>query len=216
MPTGACRKCFAKNNIFKGEFYMNNCNRKVQVSIWVVVLGAIFVLASAMIIFAAGGNVPNVFSSGTTISSSQVNANFTELSNAIPRMKSVYSSTNVSVTSSYQNVASVTVTPKMNGSSLIFAVANVRLDQSIVGSAFVQVCVTTNSNSSGGGDCSNVTLDTKGTHATILSVPVTIISPSASFTANTPATYYLTAMGSGDMTVQGGRITVLFIPEDLP
>ena len=64
----------------------------------------------------AAVNIPNVFSSGTTISSSQVNANFTAVANQMPGIE--FTSSNSwggALTGSAQNIASLIVTAPTDG-----------------------------------------------------------------------------------------------------
>ena len=63
----------------------------------------------------AAVTVPNTFSSGTTISSSQVNANFTALGNAMPAAKTITGPFTWVTTTSPVDALSLTVTPPGNG-----------------------------------------------------------------------------------------------------
>ena len=70
----------------------------------------------------------NTFSQGTTISSSQVNSNFTFLAKALPRLK-VAVGGSVTATLNAQNLATLTVTPQINGSLLLLANAGLTIEQ---------------------------------------------------------------------------------------
>jgi hypothetical protein len=173
------------------------------------------VVSAAVVLGAAGTSraplVPYQFEGGTTISSSQVNDNFSALANGLPSAKWVSQSTNlVTLTTSWQNITSITVTPTADGLFFLMATANLRM-QYTQGSSqnpeyagpFVNVCLTTTSN--GGytdAVCTGVGLQVFSGQQNV-AVPLFGIFTGVS--QNTPVTYYLT--GSLNPSSSGGTLT---------
>ena len=78
--------------------------------------------------------VPNTFTSGTTISSSQVNANFSVLANAMPGVKKITSETfvtSITGTSSTNatNITSISVTPPVSGKVIVMGFGTIVFNQ---------------------------------------------------------------------------------------
>jgi hypothetical protein len=70
-----------------------------------------FVFLGITVIAYAAVTIPNTFSSGTTISSSQVNANFTALGNAMPAVKTATTAYIIPSSTTPVNILSLPVTP---------------------------------------------------------------------------------------------------------
>lgn len=205
---------------------MKGLKNKMAVGVRIVVIATVVLLGSAMHLWADDlSSQLNIFSPGTTISSSQVNSNFQALVKAMPAMKMVPGN-NITLSFDPQNVASLTVTPPMNGTLLLFGTAQVTICQ---GSAFggqswgyssSNVCITQTSNGGSPGNCYRTTLDTMYVTnlenvAPRIEVPVTLIG-SAPCQENTPLTFYLTAYKEsesvGSSFIQGSGLIAIFLP----
>ncbi|MFZ3089719.1 MAG: hypothetical protein WA240_03755 [Nitrospirota bacterium] len=103
------------------------------VGLLVVVFLGITVIAYAAV------TVPNSFSTGTTISSSQVNANFTALGNAMPAVKNNASTTSCTLFTSTvaANVLSLAVTPPVDGNIILSADGMVEIGQTVAADNYV-------------------------------------------------------------------------------
>lgn len=197
---------------------------KYLIALTVSVLTSVL-LAIAATVYAQNA-LPNTFSPGTTISSSQVNENFTTLSQSMPGMKTALSSGSVTLSTEWQNVLSLTVTPPMNGVLLLLGTASVTVTQGSTagGSSWnyssATFCMTP---ASGGGSPCNgarVTLDTVPSelvhpYAPRLTVPATMIG-SVGVVKNTPVTYYLTAAKAsesvGSIVIDTSSLNAIFLP----
>jgi hypothetical protein len=175
--------------------------------------------------------VPNTFSAGTAISSSQVNQNFQALSDAMPRMKAAIGNS-VTLSDVYQNIASLTVTAPADGSVILLGNALVTMTQGTQAgggswsTSTATLCLTQTSNGGPPGNCVPLMLDTvplangapAQPYAPRLTVPATIVG-SGPISKNTPVTFYLTGgkdLGSvGSSSVSGGSLTAIFIPNGL-
>lgn len=170
--------------------------------------------------------IPYIFTPGATISSDQVNQNFKALSNAMPRTNNAVGN-NATLTSSYQNIATLTITPLDSGTIILLGTAGVTLTQGSTagGSSWststATICITQTSGGGVPGNCSQIMLDTPPLHvgdpvqpySPRLSLPVTIVG-SAPITKDTPITFYLTAAkdsGSvGSSTINGSGLNAIF------
>ncbi len=174
--------------------------------------------------------LPNSFTPGTTISSSKVNENFTVLAQSMPGMKVAIGSGGVTLSTQWQNLASLTVTPPMDGIIILLGTALVTITQgstaggSSWGFSGMALCTTQTSGGGGGPSCTGgsglVKFDTLSTGAVAnnaprLQVPTTIIGGSP-VVKNTPVTYYLTAStesGSvGSIVINTSSLTAIFFP----
>jgi hypothetical protein len=161
------------------------------------------------------------FSPGTTIRSSEVNSNFQTLVNAMSRIGFNYNDTLITLNYSFQNIASTTITPPMDGVVLLIASAQVRTDSGAQsdegGSATAKLCLTQTSNGCGDMSFDRVVSFSTPTYPYVsnLYIPVTVI---AAYTvqANTPVTYYLTARqempSAGLCRVNGMELMRIFLP----
>jgi hypothetical protein len=167
------------------------------------------------------------FTPGTTISADQVNQNFKALNNAMPRTNGAVGN-NATLTSSYQNIAILTVTPSDSGTLLLLGNANVTLTQGSTaggsgwGTSDATICITQTSGGGAPGHCDLVMLDAPSSlhgdpvppYSPRLKVPVTIVG-SAPVTKGTPVTFYLTAAKDassvGSSTISGSGLNAIFI-----
>ena len=202
--------------------YLNKNKYRIAITVSIMVYVLLGITAT---VYAQQVNVPNTFSSGTTISSSKVNENFQVLAQSMPGMKSGWGGS-VTLSTSWQNITSVTVTPPADGMLLLLGTASVSITQGTSaggaswGFSSAKICMT--ETSGGGGDCNGarVTLDTNytdgtQTYAPRLTVPATIIG-STSVVKNTAVTWYLTAakesQSVGSIVIDEGSISAIFLP----
>jgi hypothetical protein len=198
-----------------------------------------FAMASivAFFILALSGIVPdveaqpmnlNTFSAGTTISSSQVNQNFTALANAIPKMKSAGTMSDVILGSQTQNLTSVTVTPPGDGMIVLLASVGITLWEGYNdgsggnsggqswGTVSARLCITPMNN------CGNFMLDMPPRASNVgvqnysprISFPASFIAM-APATKGVAATYNLTGQKDyadpGGTVIVGGSLVAIFV-----
>ncbi|MBI5043168.1 MAG: hypothetical protein HZC10_04930 [Nitrospirae bacterium] len=168
----------------------------------------------------AAVTVPNTFSSGTTISSSQVNANFTALGNAMPAVKTASLGASATLTGSYSNVGSLTVTAPTAGFVQLTATGMAEiLGKTNAGYFFLYVGLTdTSSGIPAEGNFTRFYLTDTATPAAVTAnynIPYSVHSvfPVAAG-ANT---FYLVALETGSPSGGSGRlwynrITAIFVP----
>lgn len=175
------------------------------------VLVITILLVSAAVIFAVSSNftVPYTFTSGTTISASQMNANFQALGQALPVYKTVSTgATPINLGGGVSNTISITVTPPSDGFLTLFA--RVPYTRTSAPSApFDMIIYQTDSagNYMAGPFNSTPFIETTGV--------ATLSYPQGSVTANTPlyfACNYAFFNQNATGTVQGGELTAVFIP----
>lgn len=181
----------------------------------------ILLLGNSVAVYA--GFDMHTFSPGTTISSSQVNDNFTALAQAMPGMSAAIGGS-VTLSTQWQNLTSLTVTPPMDGMLLWFGTADVTIigGSTCGGSCWyssLTICMTTVS--SGGAPCNGAVMmvgtpnPVGNDDAPTLRLPATIIG-SGPVLKNTPVTYYLTASKEsgtvGSSVINGGSLTAIFFP----
>ena len=137
----------------------------------------------------AAVTVPNTFSSGTTISSSQVNANFTALGNAMPAAKTITGPFTWVTTTSPVDALSLTVTPPGNGFVIVSGSGTLGLNVTTAGYSRIDVYLTT---TSGGTSATarQFLLTNNTTYFNWAPFNVQDIFP---VTGGTPITFYLTA-----------------------
>lgn len=204
--------------------------RILSISVSVAVLVTTILLGNAFTVYADQVNVPHTFSPGTTISSSQVNGNFQALAQAMPGAKSVLGSSGVALSTLWQNLASITVSPPADGILIFIASASGTITQgstaggSSWGYSTMSLCTTPTSGTGGGPNCTGgggiLTLDTMPTgavanYAPRITVPITNIG-FVPVVKNTPVTYYLTAATDsssvGSCVINTSSLSALFLP----
>jgi len=194
---------------------MKQLNRKMSIGVWISVLVITILLVSVTVTFAGGIALPNTFSPGTTISSSQVNANFQALNNALPAFSSSYQQfgsfgIGVSLPTGISAITPISFTPPANGYVIIFATAQIVINNGAAQSnteVQMNICSTPNVNSS------NVRIDgipaTTSWHSPLSLMDVEAVSP-------TPTTLYLNGFFSGpsgsSANITSLQVTMIFVP----
>jgi len=184
----------------------------------VVGLLTVVFLGIAMIAYAAV-TIPNTFSAGTTISASQMNANFTALGNAMPAGKQSTPTSSIQITATAANVTSITVTPPVAGYIILTGSGTVEIDPLTPGAMQAKVYLST---TSGGTSTTDYAWfgygDTTGVGSYVLHpFSITRIFP-VTAGANT---FYMTGNETlGDTThityVSQATLTAVFVPSLLP
>jgi hypothetical protein len=186
-------------------------NKKISVKLSMAVIVITILLISVVVIFAAGDfAVPYTFTSGATISSSEVNANFQAIGGNLPASKTSATSgtVNITSTSEYQTLANLTVTPSSSGYLLVFGHATL---SSLSGSdsPAVQFCMSKN-------DSAGIqSADTKCEGLSSQDV-IDSVYPQGAVTAGTTLYYSLKSKiigGTGvNAVIQGAYLSAVFIP----
>jgi len=207
-------------------------NKKISISIWIIVLVITILLVFVGVVFAPLITVvtaPYTFTTGTTISASQMNTNFQTLAQAMPALgTNNQENGTIAVSTTWQNVASITFTPPSNGSVLLMATANVSIgyqNSGAGGQTSVVLCLTPTSggNNSAGSQCgSEISFSSPpygGDYDPRITVPAVAIA-TVSVTKNTPVTYYLTTAfpdttNTGVANVQGECFNAMFFPSSM-
>ncbi len=159
----------------------------------------------------------NTFTAGSTISSSQVNQNFTNLNNALPAAKSATPVTLVSLTGTLANILSLTVTPPANGYIVVTAEGNAEVDGTTVASQD-EIFLT---NVSAGSDDINYRAYIGVSDAPTYTLFPFSITRVFTASAGVPQTFYMTGYESVGSTthnsyVRNPRMMAIFIPALLP
>lgn len=190
---------------------MNLLNRKISVRTLMAVLVITIILVSVAVIY-AGSNfaVPNIFTSGTTISSSQMNANFQAIGQQLPASKTSGPSGSISITDTTDiNISSLAVTPPSNGYLLVFGRATVTAVSPSGTNLSVSISQT---NASGDALAQNIVGGTRWEIGVI-----DLVYPQGAVTAGTTLYYSFKAKAqnmttSGTGTVEGASLSAIFIP----
>ena len=184
----------------------------------VVGLLTVVFLGITVIAYAAV-TVPNTFSSGTTISSGQVNANFTTLGNAMPAVKNNASTASCSVFASAvsANVLSLAVTPPADGYIILSADGMVEIGQTVAADNWIYFYLTTVSGGTSAHQVFHRTSTTAAMTWNANSLHITNVFP---VTGGATTTFYLTAMrdpsGSNTIYTCYPGLTAIFVPTLLP
>jgi hypothetical protein len=192
-----------KGYFSKGRFSL----RQVIVLLTIVALGA-SVFAYAAI------TIPYTFTAGTTAKSSEVNANFQALANAMPAVKAVTNaSTALSITPSYNDILTITVTPPADG--YVFLTANGTMEVSGypgVNGHFVIVGITeTSATAPPAGNDSGLYLDPSVSGSYKFPYGANAVFP---VTGGVAKIFYLTGTYgiSGSTNALNNKLTAVFIP----
>jgi hypothetical protein len=200
-------------------------NTKVILILNLGIFMVILLLGNSIAVYAQV-NVPNTFSSGTTISSTQVNDNFNALAQSMPGIKTSIGGGAITLSSAWQNIASITVTPPVDGLFFVLGSTTPMFNPTDItnSTSHVGLCITQTSgggspcNAAGGGAFLNSTnfgsLGLLGNGPSMM-IPMTPfgIFPVAK---NIAITFYLTAStqgSTGPVSIGGGStLTVMFFP----
>lgn len=186
------------------------------------IIGLVSLFFGITVIAYAAITLPNTFTSGTTISSSQVNANFLTLATAMPAAKTVvFSGALVSATTG-TNMTSLTVTPPSTGFIILSASGSLGLNQSVAGYSRVNVFLTTISGQASTVDPHQIWLvDTAGGTAQPFNWAPFHVQGIFPVTGGVATTFYLTAIKGAVTTDYSAfvgtasaqvRLTALFVP----
>lgn len=182
------------------------------------------VLISVAVVY-AGTTVPYTFSSGTVAKSSEVNANFQELANAMPAAKSTSVESNI--TALYPNggqLGSLSVTIPAGGKVIVSASGTLCMDNHSTGSTdslWLKISKTSGTVFSGSGPYAHYRIDkTTPTYTDGRScVPFSMSDVFDETTAGT-ITYYLNGSKDTTSTLTGlahqVSFTALYVPNSLP
>jgi hypothetical protein len=182
-----------------------------------IVVAAVMIIFGTAAIVSADGLVPNTFQQGTTISSQQVNTNFSALANALPGVKSAHGAPpGFNFTTTWQTVTQTTVTPPADGIFLIFANTQVAFNLQPNGNSMVSFCVSTSSSSN---DCRGIFgasfVAPCTTCGPALSVPVNATA-TVSVSKGVPVTFFLLAKKGSDntdtITLASDDMFAVFLP----
>ncbi len=201
---------------------MNYLSKKRFTMRQVVGLLTIVFLGIAVIAYAAV-TIPNTFSNGQPISSGQVNQNFATLGNAMPAVKTASNAYTVPYTNtSVASVASITVTPPVNGYIILTGTTSIGIVQGVIANNYVNIYLATTPTGTDyygyfRGPASNTLLDNH-----FVPVSMTAVFPVA---GGTPTTFYMNAERDNSgwnnificySAVDSCRLTALFVPTALP
>jgi hypothetical protein len=170
--------------------------------------------------------IPNTFTSGTTISSSQVNANFTAIANQMPAVKQSLSGIWITIPAAADQLSSISFTAPGTGYAMIFATGSISLDTAASTASYV--CIDLADTSAYVGGCqpalgsdtavrSFLPATFPDTGAGGYDIPYSIIKV-IPVTSGVTYTYYLNGYATG-MTAASlfqPNMTVLFVPNLLP
>jgi len=164
----------------------------------------------------AGVTIPNSFTPGATISSSQMNQNFTAVANQMPGVKSVETGGQIVVPTTSGTMLSITVTVPGAGYVVVTASGSIDCIFSVAGAMLVRVKV------------SQIASDTSETPGIqFLRFPASVgsyVFPFSttklfSVTSASTVTYYLNMwnqLGVGALQLDDTTLTAVFIPNALP
>lgn len=200
---------------------MRGLKDKMAIGIRMLGIIAVTLLTCAVVTYAADDLASKIksFAPGATIKSSEINSNFQAIISGMPAAK-VYPPNEgpFTLSSSVQNLTSVTVTPPMDGVLLLIGSFQARLDggPDASGAADIQLCITQSSGSCGGypDESKSISLAAP-TPTTSIYFPVTFIT-ARQCSANTQYTYYLTAFEQAPATglarINAAYLWVMFLP----
>ncbi|MFH0974697.1 MAG: hypothetical protein V1874_02820 [Spirochaetota bacterium] len=184
----------------------------------VVIMLTIIFLGIAVISYGAV-TIPNTFNAGQTISSGEVNANFTAVANQMPAVKTVITN-DVTLGSNYNDILSITISAPGDGN--VFISANGYVQTTNVTTTIQDSCIVGVTNQSDGTPFDGNLVDMHignnfdTTHPISYSIPYHV---ETIYTVSKGShTFYLTGHKTGDavMRARGNRLTAMFIPNALP
>ena len=183
---------------------MKILNRKISIRVSMAILVITILLVSVVIIFAVSSNftVPNTFTSGTTISASEMNANFQAIGQQLPYSKTTSFGITTLTVGAEQNVSGIlTVTPPMDGYLMLY----VRDTVTTTTGNYIEVCLNS-TNSSGS------TVIDSYCHAAYTEVNHNFPYAQGAVTAGTPLYFYVGTKFVQTATTVSGSLSALFIP----
>ena len=208
---------------------MRGLKDKMAIGMRMLGIIAVTLLTCAVVTYAADDLASKIksFAPGTTIKSSEINSNFQAIVNGMPAIKVDMTPNDPSFTlsSTVQNLTSMTVTPPMDGVLLLIVSVQAGLDSGeysgLASAAIIRMCITETSGACGSsGESMMISLNAP-TDAptnplkTSLSLPITYIAAKPCY-ANTPVTYYLTALrvdpSGGLCQINGAKLWAIFLP----
>jgi hypothetical protein len=164
--------------------------------------------------------VPNTFSAGTTISASEVNQNFTALTNAMPSATTAYNYNNGNLSSSAVAIVGVSITPPVDGVVFVTGAVTYTITQTIAGNDNVAIWIDETVGGTRIASCRDVRL---GLNTTGGAAQTLVTSPSVSqvfdVKGGTPTTFTLLAYriaGSNTANYREPTMSVVFLPSRLP
>ena len=180
---------------------------------------AVIILMGAAVITYADGPQLTTFSSGTTIKSSEVNQNFTNLSSALPGLKWTMATNPFTFMTAWQTVGTLSVTAPADGAFLIFTNTMVAFNLAPNGGNMVNfvVSTTTSSDHMVPPGMFGVSFVAPGTQSgPSLSVPANCVGM-AQASAGVAATFYLLAQkfnnNADQITLQSASMFAVFLPK---
>jgi len=220
------------NNIAQEED-MKYFNKKRFSMKQVVFLLSLVIVGIAIFAYASTVTIPNTFTSGTTISSTQMNANFTAvktavddndsrittIANAMSAVKSTGNAASHQITGTVSDVLSLTVTPPADGYMIVMANGSVEIDGLTAGAVQAKLFLTTTSGGTSAPEQAWVGNATAGSLSYDL-IPYSIVKVFP-VTASVSETFYLTGYENAGATNANTYIfpfslTALFVQGALP
>ncbi len=184
-----------------------------------VVIMLTIVFSGVAVISYGAVTIPNTFTPGKTISSGEVNSNFTALANQMPAVKTGYAGFNIAVESTYTHIVTLSVTVPANGFVYLSANGSIQLgSKSADGFSEVIVGITDDNipDTPISGNAVRFYLDKNQVGSYQVPYGANAVFP---LTAGAH-TFYINACryGDGDNNVYvcDNRLTAMFIPNALP
>ncbi len=197
-----------------------NCVQTKRFTPGQFIIGLVSLFFGITVIAYAAVTVPNSFSSGATISSGQVNANFTALGNAMPAVKQSTPTSSLQLSGTIANVTSITVTPPVAGYIVLTGSGTVEIDPVTAGAMQARVHL---SATSGGTSTTDYAWFGYGTTAGVGGYVLHPFSVTRIFpvTAGAAQTFYMTGQETVGATthttfVSQATLTAVFVPSLLP
>jgi len=203
---------------------MRGLKDKMTIGVRMLGIIAVTLLTCVVVTHAADDLASKIksFTPGTTIKSSEINSNFQAIVNGLPKVKfsDVSYDPVVTLSSTVQNITSLTVTTPMDGALLLIASGQATLssgaDPGLASAATIRMCITETSGTCGSSGESQIIGLSAPTYplTTGISLPITFVAGIPCY-ANTPVTYYLTALRvdpSGGLCQINAHLLAIFLP----